>query len=112
MLYIHTVMKAMIAYLSIAGIRFSPDELTSVSSIQGELVMKEWPGHDTFHSPIRLARLRSRRGHALRPELLPPLFGAQVLRITGTQLLICGIENFVGKQQIREAAQTWMAKLS
>lgn len=111
MLYINTVIKVMITHLSITGICLPLDKMTYAPSIQGEHVMEEWPGHNTFHCPIRVARLCPERVHTFRPALLPPLFDVQALRINGAQLRTSGIENFVDKQQIREVAHTRIAKL-
>lgn len=111
-LYINTVVKAAITPLRVAGIRLKQDELADAPRVNGELVMEDWPGNNTFRRPIRVARLYPVGRYTFAPELLPPLFDAQVLRITETQLFISGIENFVDNQQIREVAQTWMVSLA
>lgn len=112
MLYIHTVMKAAITPLRVAGVRLKQDELAVAPKITGELVMEDWPGNNTFRRPIRVARLYPAGHYTFAPQLLPPLFDAQVLRITESQLFISGIEKLSDGQQFREVAQTWMVNLS
>lgn len=112
MLYIHTAMRATITRLRVAGIRLAQDELAHAPKITGELVMDDWITNNTFHRPIRVARLHPEGLFNFHPQLLPPLFDAKVLRITETQLFISGIENFVEDKQVREVAQTWMVSLS
>lgn len=112
MLYIYTAMKATITRLRVAGVRLAQDELAHASRITGDLVMDDWIANNTFHRPIRVARLHPEGLFNFHPQLLPPLFDAKVLRITETQLFISGIENFVEDKQVREVAQTWMVSLS
>ncbi|QKV56147.1 MAG: hypothetical protein HT580_01875 [Dechloromonas sp.] len=75
-------------------------------------MMDDWIANNTFHRPIRVARLHPEGLFNFHPQLLPPLFDAKVLRITETQLFISGIENFVEGKQVREVAQTWMVSVS
>ena len=105
-------MEAAITPLRVAGIRLKQDEFAVAPKINGELVMKDWPGNNAFRRPIRVARLYPAGRHTFAPQLLPPLFDAQVLRITESQLFISGIENLSDGQKIREIAQTWMVSLS
>lgn len=112
MLYIYTAMKATITRLRVAGVRLAQDELAHAPLITGSLMMDDWIANNTFHRPIRVARLHPEGSFSFHPQFLPSLFDAKVLRITETQLFISGIENFVEEKQVREVVQTWMVSVS
>lgn len=94
------------------GVRLKQRELDAAPAIRGELTLEDWPANNTFHRPIRVARLYHEERQRLHPALLPPLFDAKVVRITRTQLFIAGLEIHVEGGRQQEVAQTWMAVLA
>lgn len=102
-------MKATIKCLRVAGVRLTKAELDSAPSVEGELILEDWPENNCFNRPVRVARLHTTTQN-LQPQLLPPLFDAQVLRIDKTRLVLSGIEINVDGDVTREVAQTWVAE--
>lgn len=104
-------MRATVKRLRIVGVRLSKLELDSAQSMLGELILEDWPENNCFKRPVRVARLHPTTLN-FHPQLLPPLFDAQVLRIDKSRLVLSGIEIHVEDGVTREVAQTWIAEIS
>ncbi len=101
-------MKAFVTRLRSAGVRLSKAELDASEAVEGDLVLEDWPQGGGFKRPVRVARLHP-PVPGFYPQLLPPLFDAQVLRIETSRLFLSGIEIHAEGDVTREVAQTWVA---
>lgn len=104
-------MKAFITRLRSVGVRLTKAELDAVEPIEGDLVLEDWPEGGGFKRPVRVARLHP-TVPGFCPQLLPPLFDAQVLRIERSRLFLSGIEIHIEGNVTREVAQTWIALIA
>jgi hypothetical protein len=88
------------------GRRLSERELQRQAPVVGQLEC--FTLDDAYlHRPVRVAKL-TRTGDAMRPELIPSLYDAQVITLGAMGATITGIERLAARRGVTvEVAQSW-----
>lgn len=85
-------MHVRVVELMVAGVRRSREECLADPGTVGTLSIGDIPIGTAERRPLHAAQLWERWGTSAKRGLLPPLFDAQVLRITPRGLLLRGFQ--------------------
>jgi len=109
-----TSMKFQLKCLHRNGIVLTPEELADAPRYTGNLVIEDWPQGGMFGRFIRQARLLDVTPPKAPPDIIPPLFEPQLVKMTDSLMTLHGYQIYVDPETgaIQHYAQDWVLRIA